>query len=1467
VVNGSVKSTRVGATSAALGIQTFRTDGTTAVTNEIGGHKPALSDGVANAGTETLDTTNYKLSGGALVQSLQAVNIAGVDISGADFGFNFDTIVNTNDNGQGSLRQFIKNSNLLANTGLDQAANSLFDPQAGHETSIFMIPSTDSNMSSGVATITITSHLDSISASDTHLNGYTQAGAKPGAIGARDLKIRIIPGGNYSLFKLDSSANNTVIAGFNLDGFNKDSIHDPINSVNGASNLQVKGNYIGTLINGMAGTGVSVGITSSISPNVKIGVNLDNGAAISNDGMTDDQEGNLIGKTGIAISVSRQGGHIIAGNWLGVDASGVTKLANTTYGIYLPNVTSAQVGGTSPLQRNIISGSQLGLSITGMSASIEKSTNVKVLGNYVGVGKDGITAVPNTNAGIVVLDADQVQIGDGTAAGANVVSGNTYSGIVLDGYHPTNTPTTHVVIKANLIGVGADGVTARGNGRAGIAIAGQSTDNEVSYNTIANNASDGVEIALSMPTYLGTGTPINNKVLHNTFFKNGGLAIDLLADNVTINDSNDSDTGPNTLLNFPIFKTASSVNGQLMLQGCAPTGSTIELYEADVSPTSASKAAAGANKFGKTQDYGEGERYLTSLVEGVGEDTVTTPIDCANLTDTDSNKAVGMSPFQWTLTMPTDVLAGDKLTATATNSTDTSEFSAVVVVTAGHTLKGRIFEDVNYGGGAGRDLASAVGKGVNGATVELYKADGSYVGKTTTANDGTKDGVYTFNQVIDGNYYVRVVSDSVNSTRVGSDGTELGVQTFRTDGTTAVTNEVGGHNPSVADGVANSGTDTFDPIKYKLSGGAVVQNVQPITMAGADLSGIDFGFNFDTIVNTNDAGQGSLRQFILNSNLLGNTGLSQVGQTAGKEASIFMIADGNEHAGLAAGLVNGINGMGGNTGAAVISLSSDLTITASDTTLDATTQTQNVGDLNSGLIGTGGTVGVDTLALDKIPRPEIVLNAEFIPINTNAIIVQSDNVLLKGFAIYGYRSATLLNGAEKSTIVIDSTVSEAGSATVNQLFIGAMADGSNPHMPPSTISNGLAIVGAATVSNNYVAFNADGAEFLNASGVKVVFSNNELFDNGPKDNNSSNTSGIYADQIEISAGSQITIRGNLIRNSSKPNYTDAQGQGVQISSSGSILIDNNTFNDNNAWSVGGLANDALIRKNIITGTKKTGLGYGSGIRIKGLRNHITQNSIYQNTHLGIDLGDDIAITANDGSVDSSLANNGMDYPIVTSALLIGNNLSVTGFVGSAVGQSVFANATLEIFKAEDDGNNQGAVILGDGQSVAHGEGKTYLGTITAAANGSFNNTLTVTGLALNDNITLTATDANGNTSEFSPATLVTNGHTLTGRVFEDINYGGGAGRDLTTAAGKGVNGATVELYKADGSYVGKTTTANDGTKDGAYTFKQLVDGSYWVRVVNGSVKSTRVGATSAALGIQTFRTDGTTAVTNEIGGA
>ena len=115
-----------------------------------------------------------------------------------------------------------------------------------------------------------------------------------------------------------------------------------------------------------------------------------------------------------------------------------------------------------------------------------------------------------------------------------------------------------------------------------------------------------------------------------------------------------------------------------------------------------------------------------------------------------------------------------------------------------------------------------------------------------------------------------------------------------------------------------------------------------------------FGFSFDCVVNRNDGGQGSLRQFILNSNALDNAGLAIQGQSAGRDVSIFMIADGLAHPGLRAGLANLLDA----SGVAVISPATALPgITAASTSIDGTTQTANVGNTNSGTFGTGGSVG------------------------------------------------------------------------------------------------------------------------------------------------------------------------------------------------------------------------------------------------------------------------------------------------------------------------------------------------------------------------------------------------------------------------------------------------------------------------------------------------------------------------------
>ena len=87
---------------------------------------------------------------------------------------------------------------------------------------------------------------------------------------------------------------------------------------------------------------------------------------------------------------------------------------------------------------------------------------------------------------------------------------------------------------------------------------------------------------------------------------------------------------------------------------------------------------------------------------------------------------------------------------------------------------------------------------------------------------------------------------------------------------------------------------------------------------------------------------------------------------------------------------------------------------------------------------------------------------------------------------------------------------------------------------------------------------------------------------------------------------------------------------------------------------------------------------------------------------------------------------------------------MAGDGNNPAGSSTFANAIIEVFKADDvPANQNGEIVLGDMLSVPHGEGRTWIGTITADALGKFNTTLPVPAgvtLVSSDAITATATD-------------------------------------------------------------------------------------------------------------------------------
>ena len=640
-------------------------------------------------------------------------------------------------------------------------------------------------------------------------------------------------------------------------------------------------------------------------------------------------------------------------------------------------------------------------------------------------------------------------------------------------------------------------------------------------------------------------------------------------------------------------------------------------------------------------------------------------------------------------------------------------------------ILGNVFEDVDYGGGIGRSQAASNGKG-SVARVELYTAAGTFIAATNSDVDGNyvfvnnAGGLGATTLVSGVAYQVRVVNNTVVSNRIG--GATAGlipVQTFISNGVTPDVNRVGGVAPNEQD-YGNITTGVLP-----LSAASTTQEVQSITTVTLPITGprigVDFGYNFDLVVNTNDAGQGSLRQFILNSNALGDeVSLAQSGSNtagtlpAGTETSIFMIPDGAAHSGQVAGLPNGINGTGGNAGAAVITLQQALpAITGANTSLDATTQTLNIGNSNAGTVGTGGTVGVDGLALSTIPRPEVVINANG---TTQPLQLQGNAEAVKGLALY---NANGTNGVAALT-VSSAITGVANRAELSQLLLGSLANGTDPGAALRNTFGALELNGSFNVTNNFLAFNGNGIGVGSSTTATVypanaaLITNNDFYFNG---------GGLtYGDNLSLNAANGVQVSGNLMRDAQGGSFAYT-GKGIELFYQASNnTIANNTITGSATAGIGIEQNSSnnTISRNIISGTVGTaaansgpgilmGLesfgGLGSGLPSVG--NTITQNNIFDNHGLSIDLvnssslGD--GVTLNDNGDADAGPNTLLNYPVITSATISGGRLFVKGYAR--------AGSLIELF------------ATGTADASGFGEGRTYLGTVTEGSAADLDNTI------------------------------------------------------------------------------------------------------------------------------------------------
>jgi CSLREA domain-containing protein len=458
--------------------------------------------------------------------------------------------------------------------------------------------------------------------------------------------------GNYYLGIAISGSNNTIggaaqVAGNVISGNDGCGIYIDGEYDNSTSGNVVQGNYIGTNASGDAALGNMRGVCVVNAPNNTIG-GMEAGA------------GNVISGNymdGVYIVYNGAFGNVVQGNYVGTNASGDAATGNHGTGVLIENAPNNTVGGTIASARNVISGNMRGgIAIAGGDEYGGADANGNLVqGNYIGTNASGDAAIGNTVFGVLIENGSGNIIGGtiGTTPGAactgacNLISGNDYSGIVIQG-----SSATENVVQGNYIGTDVTGAIDLGNGFDGIALWYEASNNTIGGETISHsnlialNDGNGVTVtvgSVSLP-------PQGNAILNNIIHSNGGLGIDLNDDGVTPNDIGvgDSDAGPNGLQNYPVLAYAATDGTSTTIEGTL-----------DSTPDAAFSLRFFINNACDPSGYGEGETFLGAI----------------NVV-TDGS---GIADFN--VALPEGAPEGSFVTATATDSNNnTSEFSACQVV-------------------------------------------------------------------------------------------------------------------------------------------------------------------------------------------------------------------------------------------------------------------------------------------------------------------------------------------------------------------------------------------------------------------------------------------------------------------------------------------------------------------------------------------------------------------------------------------------------------------------------------------------------------------------------------------------------------------------------------------------------------------------------------------------------------------
>ncbi|MDQ3814373.1 MAG: Ig-like domain-containing protein, partial [Armatimonadota bacterium] len=1168
----------------------------------------------------------------------------------------------------------------------------------GRQTIRFAIPV------AGVQTIAPTSPLPAISG-PVSIEGYSQSGATPntnatGAINATPLieldGTNAGTGAGAVGLRFASGSSGSVVRGLAVGGFTFGIVLE-------SGRNTVAGCFVGTRANG-----------TMARPNRENGLRIDN-SANNTIGGTAPADRNLISGNSVHdLDIVRAGasGNVVAGNLIGTDKSAVRALSNTVNadGILIADAPGNTIGGTSAATRNLIAGHGTaqttlggqGVAIAGATSFASSGANT-ARGNIVRGNTIGTLALPNAIDGILVANAIDTQIGGALAGAGNAIAGNGDDGVQIAG------TSSGTVVAGNLIGT-RDGATPEGNGDDGVAI-----QDSASGNTIG-------------------GTTVGER---NVIVAQGDNGVSIVGPNVRSN----AVVGNYIGLNSAGTSALGNVGNGVIVQD-AP-GNTIGGADASARNVIAGNQSAGVAIVGRTATGNRVEsNYLGVNASGLA--LAARSPDVGVFISDASNNGVGGAPTGTGNLIanhagPGVVVAGANASGNAIrNNTIGANANGAAAPNGGGVVFREGAHDNTLGGSAttGNRIVFNAGPGVsvlndttdrNRISLNSLRANTGLGidlgGNGTTANDAG-DADTGPNQGQNAPVIQSVTGTQITARLSSAPNTTYRIEFFTTDARDT-NNDVEGQTFLGTRDATTNASGVADVTLIPLNG---VPPSRFITATAIDPGGNTSEFSPavqapaaapPTEVNSlADSGPGSLREVILHSNTTpGRQTITFNFPVPGARISTRQVQTITPATPLPTitdpVTINGFSQPGSSANTLEVGSNAVVTvqINGGGANFDGLT-------VDSGEVGTLGTV-VRGLQISNFKGAGLRLRSAF-------------NVVA-GCVITGNGEGVFVDGGRDNSIgKAANFVGSSGEPSSNtpgdrNLISGNTGAGIRIAPRPSFPATNNAVFGC------YIGTNAQGTGAQpNGGGIVVSSTGNDIgFRFAREGNLISGNAGdgiLLAGDAGTTSSFNNTISGNFIGTAA--NGTDAlpnAGDGLKIGQAGAGGASSRNF-------VGGSqANaDNLIENN-----------GGDGVRVvNGTRNTLRRNRIFANAHLGINLvggvGEDPnGVTPNDASDADTGPNELQNFPIVTSATSQNGTTRIQGTFQSAPG-----SYTLEFFRnnsADPSGVNEGAFFLAS-ESV----------TVPASGTLSFDVTRS-TNLPSGSVVTATATDANGNTSEFSNA--------------------------------------------------------------------------------------------------------------------